>query len=295
MIKRWIKNWKRILTDIFAAVGFIILIIEVINYFFPNFTQPQNWFWYFVLISLTYGLFKNYPKSSFAQKIRDKDSWIEIKIGDAFLNEGALIVPVNNEFDLSLNGNVKKAKSIQNKLITDFYDSKDEHLKNDIQNKIDLNNKPFPMGQTIEIEQKNKRFYLLVNSLKGDNDRASSSFDDFLMALNGLWSFLSSDSSKDEAVTMPLINTQHGRNSQLTRDFVIKQIIDTFIDATKYKSVCEKLIISIHPSDIKKGALDFDALNSYLEFQCNNYKDIKFDNKIEGKEDTPSVISSIST
>lgn len=293
MIKRWIKNWREIFTDIFAAVGFIILLIEIVIYFFPNFNQPQNWFWYFVLISLAYGLLKNYPKSSFVQKIRDRDSWIEIKIGDAFLNEGALVVPVNNEFDLSLNGNVKKAKSIQNKFITDFYDSKEEHLKNDIQDKINLNSIPFPIGQTVEVEQKNKRFYLLVNSVKGDNNRASSSFDDFLMALNGLWIFLSSDSGKDEAVTIPLINTQHGRNSQLTRDVVVKQIIDTFIDSSKYKSVCEKLIISIHPSDIKKGALNFDELSSYLKFQCDNYKDIKYDNKIEGKEDIPSTVSSI--
>ena len=295
MIKRWIKNWKSILTDIFAAVGFLILLTEVSNYFFPDFTQPKSWFWLFVLVSLIYGLFKNYPKSSFAQKIRDKDSWIVIKIGDAVSNAGALVVPVNNEFDLSLNGNVKKAKSIQNKLIGDFYDSKEDHLKNDIQQKLDLKQKPFPIGKTIEVEQKKKRFYLLANSIKNENNRATSSFDDFLMALNGLWDFLSCDASKDEAVTMPLINTQHGRNSQLTRDVVIKQIIDTFIDTSKYKCICEKLIISIHPSDIEKGALDFDSLCAYLEFQCNNYKDIKYDKKIEGKEDIPSVVSSINS
>lgn len=293
MINRWIKSWGNIIKDTFVAVGFIMVIIEVIDYFFPNFTEPKNWFWYFVIASLVYGLLKNYPKSSFIKKIRDKDSWIEIKICDAFSNKGAVIIPVNNNFDLSLNGNVKKAKSLQNKLINDFYDSKEEHLKNDIQQKIDLINAPFPMGKTIEIEQKGKRFYLLVNSIKNENNRASSTFDDFLMSLNGLWDFLSYDSSRDESITIPLINTQHGRNSETTREVVVKQIIDTFIDATKYKSVCEKLIISIQPSDIKKGSLNMDSLCDYLEFQCNNYKDIKYDKKVEGKEDVPSVISSI--
>ncbi len=293
MITRWIKNWKNIITDTFSAVGFLLLFIEIIDYFFPDFTQPKNWFWGFIILSLIYGFYKNYPRSSFVKKIRDKDSWIEIKICDAFSNNGAVIVPINDNFDLSLDGNVQKAKSLQSKLINDFYDTKEEHLKNDIQKKLDLTKTPFPMGKTIEIEQKGKRIYLLVNSTKNENNRSSSTFDDFLMALNGLWDFLSYDASKDEAVTIPLINTQHGRNSEITRDIVIKQIIDTFIDTTKYKSICEKLIISIQQSDIKKGSLDFDILCDYLEFQCNNYKDIKYDKKVEGKEDVPSIVSSI--
>ncbi len=287
------KNWKSFITDFFAAVGFLMLMVEVAQYFFPDFTKIRDHFLSFIVISVLFGICKNRPRNSFTGKIRDKDSWVELKIGDAFSNKGALVVPINNELDLYLGGNVKKAKSILNKLLMDYFDSKEEHLKSDLAEKLSSDSPPFPIGKAIEIEQKGKRFYLLVNSTKNENNRVSSTFDDFLMALNGLWDFLSSDASKGESVSIPLINTQHGRNSLITRNTVIKHIIDTFIDASKYKCICEKLIISIHPSDIQKGDLDFDQLCEYLEFQCKNYKDIKFDIKAVGKEIESSVISTI--
>lgn len=295
-INRWANNWRLIIKDVLSSMGFLWLVTEVVEYFFSNIAQQLNLKSYgliFFIISLMYGILKNFPKNVYKEKIRDRDSFVELKIGDAFNNKGALIVPINSELDVSLGGNVNKAKSIQHKLITDYYDSKEIHLKNDISSKIDLLNKPFPAGTVVEIEQKNKRFYLLVNTVKNNNNRVNSSLDDFINALNGIWDFLSKDSSRDEAVTIPLICTQHGRNADLTRSAVIKQIIDTFIDTTKYKSVCEKLIISIQPSDIAQGELDFEQLKEYLKFQCLNYKDIKFNTKPEGKGIEASVISTI--
>ena len=114
-----------------------------------------------------------------------------------------------------------------------------------------------------------------------------------MISINRLWDFLSSDTTKGESITIPLINTQHGRNVELTREVVIKQIIDTFIDSSKYSSICEELIITIHPSDIEKGNLDFDKLCEYLSFQAQNYKVIKFDTKTIGQEIESSVVTGI--
>ena len=108
-----------------------------------------------------------------------------------------------------------------------------------------------------------------------------------------MWEFLSSDSSKDKAIIIPLISAQHSRNPGLTREIIIKQIIDTFIDTSKYKAICERLIIVIHPSDLKQGNLNFDKLVEYQLFQCENYKNIEFNIKPEGKEIEPSKISKI--
>lgn len=271
--KRWINNWRNILKDFLSSLGLFWLLLEIINYFFSessDFLKTATAFLSILFISFLYSILKNRPKSSYIQKIRDKDVHIEIKIGDAFDNSGALVIPINNEFDLSLNENVKKAKSIQNKLIVDFYDSKIEHLKNDISNKIDLSKTPYPTGTTVEIEQKNKTFYFLVNSKKKKNNRVESSLDDFMMALNGIWDYLSNNAGKDESVTIPLLNTQHGRNSNLNRDTAIKQIIETFISSTRYKIVCDKLIISIYPSDLKIGQINFDNLVNYLIFTLKN-------------------------
>ncbi len=293
IMSRWFKNWKLIINDILVGIGFFWLFVELISYFFST-TSDQikngSFFCYLLGASVTYGIFKNYPKSFFISRIRNKDVKIGIKIGDAFEENGSLIVPINDHFDVSLGGNVLKAKSIQCKLIDDYYFSNEEHLKNDICNKIDLQKIPYSSGTVVEIEQNKRKFYLLVNSKRNENNRPSSTIDDFMMALNGMWDYLAMDAARDENIIIPLINTQHGRNSSLTRDTVVKQIIDTFIDASKHSTICEKLIICIHPSDIEKGQLDLDALNAYLMFKCENYKDIQFNPKVEGTEVSSSEI-----
>jgi len=293
ILKRWIKNRQPIIRDFFSALGLFWMIKEIGAWLLTQLSiqikTPDKLTIFFIMLfaSILYGILKNRPKSSFEKKIRDKDIFIEIKIGDAFKNEGALVVPINNEFDLFLNGN----ESIQKKLTSDFYNSKEEHLKSDISSKIDLKKKPFKAGTVVEIEQKDKKFYLLVNSSKLENGRVFSDIDDFMLALNGIWDYLAKE--KGDIVTIPLINSQHSKPSNLTRDIIVKRIIDTFIDASKHKILCDKLIISIHPRDLERGQLDFDSLGKYLEFQCNNYKEIKFNNKPEGLEIGPSTVKSI--
>lgn len=304
---RWCKNWQKIVQDLFTAIGSLWLITEVFSFFMEETINSLkndfglSFLLVFLFIGIIYGIFKNKPKTSFKVRIRNKDSWIQIKIGDAFDNKGALIVPFNDCLDVDLNGNVQKVKSLQNKLISTYYNGKSNDLKDSIDKKTNERSKPLEIGSVVEIEkslksffsEKNKRFYLLVNTKKQKNDRVSSSIDDFMVSINKLWEFLSNDTTKGEEITIPLINTQHGRNSELTREVVIKQIIDTFIDTSKHRSICEELIISIHPNDLQKGDLNFDDLCSYLEFQSKNYKYIKFDTKPVGQEIEESTIIKI--
>lgn len=306
-MKRFFKSWQNIIKDFFVGIGFLWLITEVSSFFFEEFIKSIKndygilLFGSFLLIGLLFSAVKNFPKSSFKVKMRNKDSWISLKIGDAFKNNGSLIVPINNHLDSCLNGNLAKAKSLHNKLINDYFNNDYKKLDELINTKIIGKVKPFEIGSVIEIEKdlkklfqlKNKRFYLLVNTKKQENNRVNSTIDDFMISINKLWDFLSTDTTKGEAVTIPLINTQHGRNSELTREVVVKQIIDTFIDSSKYKSVSEELIIAIHPSDIEKGNLDFDKLCDYLSFQAQNYKAIKFDIKPSGQEIESSTIIGI--
>ncbi len=296
-LKRFTKNWKPLVVDFFSVYGFLWLLIESVSYFLPNSLSNNfksiNLLGYLLLASFVFSFIKNIPKLSFTRKIRDKDSSITIKLGDIFKSDGSIVVPVNDNFDISLGGNVKKAKSVLSKFINDYYSGKDDHLKNDISKKIDFNNVPYLSGTVVEIEQGEKKFFLLVNSKKNDNDRVFSSIDDFIGALNGLWEYLAKETDRDEHVNIPLINTQHGKNSDITREVVVKQIIDTFIEAMKHNMICENIVIYIQINDLKKGNLDFDYLCRYLDFKCNNYKDIKFDSKPEGKEIEASSISEI--
>ncbi|MFH1847580.1 MAG: macro domain-containing protein [Candidatus Omnitrophota bacterium] len=118
-----------------------------------------------IVLLFLLALMKNKPKTVFGYKLRNKDNYIEVRVGDAFNNRGALIVPINDHFDVSLGGNVKKAKSVLNKLISEYYAGKDQHLVKDISEKVKIG-KAHDIGTTVEVEQKDKKFYLLVNSKK---------------------------------------------------------------------------------------------------------------------------------
>jgi hypothetical protein len=294
--KRWFRNWCKILNDIFSYLGLFWLIVSIASYFtggeidvylinVPAFTTA------FMIIILG-SFYKNRPKISFEYKLRNKDNYIEVKVGDAFSNNGALIIPFNDEFDVSLNGNVKKTKSLQNKLIDDFYAGKEDHLSKDISNIVTLDKK-YEIGTTIEIEQCGKKFYLLVNSRKKENNRVESTTDDFLLCLSKVWEYIALNSGRNDSITIPVIGTQHGRITQINRSSAIKEIIRSYVESSKCLNVCDKLTISIHPDDLKKGAIDLDEIDEYLKYACKHYRVVEFETKPEGKEISASDVKNI--
>jgi hypothetical protein len=210
-LKRWLRSYKSIIADFVTGIGLFWLFVEMASYSTDaKIDTITKSIWLFVIVSiliLAIALIKNKPKTVFLYQLRDKDNFIEVRVGDAFKNKGSLVIPFNNCFDVSLGGNVKKAKSLQNKLITEFYSGKEEHLATDISKKIDSTRSQYEIGTTIEIEQNEKLFYLLVNSRK-ENNRVESSVDDFLLSLSKLWIYIALESGRNSVVTIPLISTR---------------------------------------------------------------------------------------
>jgi hypothetical protein len=141
-------------------------------------------------------------------------------------------------------------------------------LATDISKKIDSTRSQYEIGTTIEIEQNEKLFYLLVNSRK-ENNRVESSVDDFLLSLSKLWIYIALESGRNSVVTIPLISTNHGRITNINRATAIKEIIESYIDASKSLNVSDKLIISIHPNDLIKGNINLDDIDDFLKFSCS--------------------------
>jgi hypothetical protein len=297
IFKRWVSKYKSILIDLMAGIGLFWLFVEIASYStngkIDSLTKSIVFFIIGFVIIIVIALIKNRPKTSFGYKLRDKDNFIEVKVGDAFNNKGALIIPFNNYLDVSLGGNVKKANSLQNKLINQYYSDKEEHLAQDISKNVN-NSVPYDIGTTVEIEQKGKSFYLLVNSHKKKNNRVESTVDDFLLSLSKVWDFIALESGRKSVVTIPIISTNHGRITDLNRMNAIKEIINSYVEASKLLNIADKLIISIFPDDIKKGNINLDKVDEYLKFQCNHYRKVHFSPKPEGKEVSPSITNGIS-
>jgi hypothetical protein len=297
-LKRWLFNYKLIVADFVTGIGLFWLVVEISSYStdgdVDRYLKSISLFSCVAALIFIFTAIKNAPKTTFSYKLRDKDNFIEVKVGDAFSNGGSLVIPFNNYFDVSLGGNVKKANSLQNQLIKKFYSDKEEHLETDISKKIDLEMVPFEIGTVVEVEQKEKMFYLLVNSTKKPNNRVESTTDDFLLSLSKLWTYIALESGRNSIITIPLISTAHGRITNINRQTAIKEIIESYIESSKLLNIADKLIISIHPNDLKKGEIDLDEIDDFLRFSCSHYKIVKFSAKVEGQEDSPSSIESIS-
>ncbi len=297
-LKRWLRSYKSIIVDFVTGIGLFWLFVEMASYSTDaKIDTITKSIWLFVIVSiiiLAIALIKNKPKTVFLYQLRDKDNFIEVRVGDAFENKGSLVIPFNNCFDVSLGGNVKKAKSLQNKLIAEFYLGKEEHLATDISKKIDSKRLPYEIGTTIEVEQNEKLFYLLVNSRKKENNRVESSVDDFLLSLSKLWIYIALESGRNSVVTIPLISTNHGRITNINRATAIKEIIESYIDASKSLNVSDKLIISIHPNDLTKGNINLDDIDDFLKFSCQHYKITTFSDKPEGMAESASRVKNIS-
>ncbi|MCB9810676.1 MAG: hypothetical protein H6779_02510 [Candidatus Nomurabacteria bacterium] len=295
MILRWIKKWKLIVADTVTGLGLFWLAVEMSSYMTSGVVDhlfKEPWFALPIMVLIfIIAILKNKPKTSFSSRIRKKDNFIEVKVGDAFKNKGALIVPINDHFDLTLGGNVAKANSLQNKLICDYYGGRHEHLEADIKDKVSQNTEN-PIGTTVEVENNNKRFYLLANSHKLENNRVKASIDDLITSLASVWDFIGNESGRNKYVTIPLVNSGHGRNASLTKMTTAKEIIDSYIEANKQINVCERLIIAIHPDDIKNGLVNLDELQEYLNAACNHYKQVIMAPKENG-DNVPSQVIAI--
>lgn len=276
-MSRWLKQWKNIVADAVTGLGLFWLLIELTSYLTAGWVDVYARNPILVLPALTIiisiAILKNKPKTSFIYQLRKKDNFIQVKVGDAFDNYGALIVPINDHFDLTLGGNVAKANSLQCKLIRDYYSNRPEHLENDIKEKVQIG-QPNPIGTTVEVENGGKKFYLLANSHKGENDRVRANIDDLLLALSCVWEYVGNESGRNKFVTIPLINSGHGRDASLTKMTTIKEIIDSYIEASKQTNVCEQLIISVHPDDVAKDLIKLDEIDEYLKSACHHYKQV---------------------
>ena len=273
IFERWSENLnpRQFIEHILSSFGVLWLLVEIL-YFFGEpkaVSFIKDLWWIFLLIGLIYALFKSKPKKYIEFKIDDRDIVIALKIGDAFSNDGALVVPINNEFDVDLDGNLKKTtKSILKKLVSNYYNNRSDHLQNDI-NKVLKKSEcsKYPIGTTIEIEQDKRKFYLLANSTKGRNNRAGSTKSDLETSLNNLWLYISNESGKDDLITIPVLNTGSGRIS-MNREDVIKEIIRSFIASCSSSTYCRKLVIILHPRDVVQYKVDVNGLGKFLQAQC---------------------------
>ncbi len=291
-----LKRIFKYLEEFFKSIGFLWLITEVLTFIFKSSVNflSSTW-WIAILISVIYSLIKNHPIKKYKYKVEGRDTSIEIALVDAFDLKGALIIPFNSYLHIELKGYKMGLPSIQSKLIRDVYQGNHSLLQDDISNSIEdfqifgenvnedcYYRRKFKIGTVIPIIKDKRQYYFLVSSHLNSSGRATCTDEDIKEALANLWVYLSENCDKGEIV-IPLIGTGSARITR-RREEIAYEIVKSFIASCSYSNYCDRLIISILPSDIAKFNIDIEKICNYVSYACQ-YTD--FSDTVYPREGTP--------
>ena len=279
--RRWFgarRSWN-VLKDATSVLGLFAMFVSLIQ-FFPSilshleFLQRATSLLFVFLIALAFALMKNRPRKYFNFKLNNRDVEIVLWIGDIADLPYSLVVPVNTEFDMDLNGSVATATSVKSMVIRKYFGGDHNNLRRMLQKELrgmiytsQKDGDRYKIGTTVMVEAKDKsrRFYFVANSHKQNQRRVRADAADFYTVLNCLWSFISTHGAKED-IAIPLLGTGNGRLS-LTREEVCKEIVRSFITSCAEGIYCSRLAIVIRSEDIMKCNINIENLIEFIKLQ----------------------------
>lgn len=211
-----------------------------------------------------------WPTKVVKKLLHGRDTGISIQLEDAFRLGGTLVVPVNCHFDNRLGGRVTNAPSLQGRLVKDLYDGKTDHLDAEIRaNLAQQGIAPdcegaYPLGTAAHIVHKNRHFYLVATSFRGEHGRVSGTAQDVDLALASLWTHLRTAGHATDNLVVPLIGTGQGKTIR-SREATAQATIRSFLASCVESKWCSHLTLAIWPEDVLKYGIRIDRLEHFLE------------------------------
>ncbi|WP_274940991.1 macro domain-containing protein [Chordicoccus furentiruminis] len=115
--KRLGKRLIRIITDIFAVIGFIVMLAEAASEIFGYgglFEFYKNYFGWIIGVIVIGCVWKNWDRLKMTVRITDSpDVTISLQICDALKGKDAVIIPTNTTFDTKMDDEFISEGSIQ--------------------------------------------------------------------------------------------------------------------------------------------------------------------------------------
>lgn len=285
--KRFLANRlasRHTVTALFAALGVVLAfdhlasISETVRDF--RTTYSTLYIVAVVTVCLLYAVFVRRPKLSVQEKIADRDIHIRIMVGDIMQMDEPCVIGTNTTFDTDVDTGLISAKSLQGQLTAKYYDTA-EHLDADIQRSLSdvrpvcrlssadrhRRQDQYPVGQVARIKARGRKMYLLAMAHMNASGSAETNFAMISDALNALWQFFERGGVYESEILIPVLGTGAGRVTE-KREEIVREIIASFVVASRQKRVCNVLSIVIYESDFYQLFGDLDDLHDYLRWQC---------------------------
>ena len=273
--------WIGFIECSFTSFGAIWFVTEAVSFFNDSakiwLSTKGVWF---IAFGFLIAVVLSRPKVVFNYQLKNRDVTIELRVANAFKISGDLVVPTNTTFDTDFDGKISAAQSIQGEFTRKYYDSDVSHLDLDIKNAMDREDycyeklpetrrgkkRRYPIGTAIQLERKNRLFYLLANTHINNDGVANTTIENVRESLAKLWYYISEKGSKSDIV-IPLLGTGKARLGEKREDIFL-EIVRSFVASCASGAYCDKLVVVIYPPDVAKHKINLNDLQRFLEFSC---------------------------
>ena len=306
LLKRQTKNLIKIIAMFFTIIGFLVAVGEAVEEIFGlkeifNFYRENA-----IVISIIAFLIAIKSKYDCLESrfviSGSPDVSITLKVCNALRNSGAIIIPTNSTFDTNMDDEFISKKSLQGQYQIKYFKNNLQELDQLIYTSLEgikyvnlkdgrkTKTKQYSIGTVSKISGDNvkKRAYFLADSDINPNGKPIDvDVSDLTNALIGLWDYLCDDGNL-ENYSIPLLGTGKAGVKNASRDDVVKEIVLSFLAATREHKITENLIICIHPKDFEK--IHWDDLCEFIKYQCLYSYNSKETTKVGKKEKNPNNI-----
>lgn len=296
--KLLIRNFGKIISTFFEMLGIISLSKEFLEFLIPHVFDNNNFGHNLVItvlfISFVISVVKNRPKLKRTFNIRNRDVKLSIVVGDIFKQTGSKVIPTNTTFDTCMENEFISSNSIQGQFQKECFQYNLDLLDSLLKKGIDSSKfykligdsrktkrERYDCGTVSEINYDNTRYYFLAVADVSANGTPQAKYDNILIALQELWSFLSKNKHIDKLV-IPLIGTGRAGIVDATRMRVIKDTIESFVAVTAGNKIKDELVICISPNDLKENKIDIEEVFEYADY-ISRYRYEQLDNKTIGE------------
>jgi len=247
-----------------AIFGALYLFIGALD-FFSIYTKDKYSIWAFPLvigISIFVSILTRRPITSISVSLPNQDSCVEVKIGDIFDEEGAVMISTNTLFESDVAGGKIAPTSLQGQFTGRYFTGNQNELISSINSQFGGRKPPFKMGTTFPVTTHGKTFYFTAMAKLNESGNAYTTQSDLKEALIGLWEHVK-NTGELQRLTVPLIGTGRGRVS-LTRRKIIRLIVESFVEASKNGPITDHLIVIIRPEDARKFKVNLYDIKDHL-------------------------------
>lgn len=271
---------QRFLKAFLETLGVLWLGVETSSFFSQEFSvKIREYWWLFLAFGLIVGIVRAFPRLSVEARIRDTDVFVEIRVVNMFNVKARYIIGTNRTYDTSFEDGVVLPESTQGQFIQLFCASLkqveaqiDASLEGIWFEKLERRQKNYgkrklyPVGTVARIEGQNRIAYLLAFQMLNEYKVASAEVEDIRAALVAVWEYIRTRGDISP-VCCGILGSAFSR-TKATREDLVREIVRSFVRASRFGRLSDRLTIAILPSDFRKNKVDFQQLRNLVEYEC---------------------------